>query len=54
VAVNVLLFGLTVQRYYAGDWNVAWRALPFTVVDAPSPEAVSTEAATDAAAEATR
>jgi hypothetical protein len=28
MAINVLLFGATVQRYYAGDWNVAWRALP--------------------------
>jgi hypothetical protein len=45
VAINVLLFGATVQRYYAGDWSVAWRALPFAVSDAPSPEATSTKAA---------
>jgi hypothetical protein len=50
VAINVLLFGATVQRYYAGDWNVAWRALPFEVSDAPSPDAVSTKAAMPAAA----
>lgn len=54
MALNVLLFGLTVQRYYAGDWNLVWRALPFVASDAPSPEAVSTKAAKLVAAEATR
>jgi hypothetical protein len=45
VALNVLLFGLTVQRYYAGDWDVVWRAFPFVSSDVSSPEAVSTKAA---------
>jgi hypothetical protein len=54
MALNLLLFGLTVQRYYAGDWNVVWRALPFVTSNAPSPEGVSTKAAKRAATEATR
>jgi hypothetical protein len=45
IALNVLLFGLTVQRYYAGDWTLAWRSLPFVSSNAPSPEAVSTKVA---------
>ena len=26
--LNAMLFAATVQRYYAGDWRVAWHALP--------------------------
>jgi hypothetical protein len=28
VTINVLLFIVSVQRYYAGDWALAWAALP--------------------------
>jgi len=28
VTINLLLFIVTVQRYYAGDWTLAWAALP--------------------------
>jgi hypothetical protein len=34
VLLNVLLAGATVRRYYGGDWQLAWQALPF---DAPHP-----------------
>jgi hypothetical protein len=43
LALNVLLFAATAQRYYGGDWTVAWRALPFVSSNVPSPEAVSTK-----------
>ena len=33
VVLNVLLFGATVQRYYGGDWRLAWRAMPFAAPD---------------------
>jgi hypothetical protein len=45
IALNVLLFNATVNRYYAGDWALVWRALPFVASSVQSPEAVSTKAA---------
>jgi hypothetical protein len=41
--LNVLLFNATVQRYYGGDWRLAWQALPLA---APSTTPADAAAAT--------
>ncbi len=34
VLFNVLLFAASVDRYYSGDWKLAWHALPFSKMPA--------------------